>query len=465
MKLCDRGLNFLQIYDDLGDVRVCSWTRDGYLGSLLDYDFSELFHGEQARKVRERLSKDDYCGCNRDDCPYLACGTINDHKVEIAEAPQCPEWLYLAYENVCNYNCKTCNIHERMLAADKTELEKRYDIIEEKIKPILPHVKRISANGQGEIFASKRILKIIKEWKPLAPKEECSVAIETNGSLFDEKHFAEIKEVGQYHLMVAVTVMSFDEKIYQELSGTKLPISQIENNLRYIKGLREKGIINELEIATVVQERNFRELPEFTRRCIDEFGADIVRLRSFVPWGKQPIEVEWFTDVINPYHPYHEEYKKVMQDPIFNHPKVKDWSGGIGTLLGEHPYKKRLDLALQKNEAVCQLIKQRESVKKHIDEISSEKYLVIYGAGEVGRALIDLGCVSHEADNVTIVDSYTQETEYQGIRIQRICDISQEMWDNTVAINTVMGERVEIKNNLIKEGCKEFYHINDFLCD
>ena len=182
-------------------------------------------------------------------------------------------------------------------------MQQRFDKIEEELKKVFPHVKEISANGQGELFASKRTLKMLSEWKPLAPAKECKVSLETNGSLFDEEHWKQIENLGQYNLSVSVTVMSFDEYTYQQLSGVRYPISRIENNLRFIKSLREKGIINYLELATVVQERNFRQLPDFTRRCIEEFGADEVRLRYFLPWGKYSADIEWFADVRNPYHP------------------------------------------------------------------------------------------------------------------------------------------------------------------
>ena len=76
---------------------------------------------------------------------------------------------------------------------------------------------------------------------------------------------------------MAITVLSFEEEIYRELSGTALPISNLIDNLHFVKSLREKGIINYFEIATVYQEKNFRELPEFARRCIEEFNVDCVR--------------------------------------------------------------------------------------------------------------------------------------------------------------------------------------------
>ena len=450
MKLCERGLNFVQIYNDTGDVRICSWTKDGYVGSLLNHTFEELFHSETADQLRNRLACGDYCDCNVDDCPWLACGEIENHQVEINSVPKSPNSLFLAYENVCNYNCSTCNIHERWLKADKVELEKRYDIIESRIRSVLPHVKHISANGQGEVFVSKRILKLLSEWKPLAPVNECSASLETNGSLFDEIHWKQIENLGKYHLRVAVTVMSFNEYTYQQLSGTKLPISQVENNLRFIKSLREQGIVNEFEIATVVQERNFREMPGFARRCVEEFGADSVRLRSFVPWGKKPLEEEWFTDVINPYHPYHKEYEEVMKDPIFQNPKVHDWSGGIGTHLGEHPYKKKLNYANKKIQVQQKYIVNQEDFMRDISNktpVGSD--IIIYGIGEIGKVLVQ--ALKDQYNIVAIIDNNCCSKTYNNIPIVSKNDIASLNKDACVII-TPLGDYSEIRKELINGG-------------
>ena len=62
------------------------------------------------------------------------------------------------------------------------------------------------------------------------------------------------------------------------------------SNLKFVKSLREKGMINELELATVYQERNFRTVPDLIKRFINDYGADVVRLRPYEPWGEDNIK-------------------------------------------------------------------------------------------------------------------------------------------------------------------------------
>lgn len=384
-KICKRLLDFVQIIDYKGTVRLCSWINDNVIGSLSSQSMKDIYHGERANELREKLINADYSMCNVDACPYLAMNDMKNHLIELNEIPEFPETLYLAFENVCNYHCTSCYIHDVMLENQTVDLESGYNKIEAELKEVLPHVKKLGANGCGELFVSKRILKILSEWKPLAPAEEVSVALETNGALFDEKHWKQIENLGQYNLKVAITVMSFDEPTYQVLSGTNLPISQIENNLRFVKKLREQGIVNYFEIATVVQERNFRTVPEFARRCVEEFGADYVRLRPYSPWGSQEPEVEWFMDIRNPQHPYYKEYKEMKKDIIFRHPRVHDWSGGRDTVnTSVFPYK----LSYIKELILTDIISDTDTLAVRLKEYVKGKPFVVYGIGIIGKVLV-----------------------------------------------------------------------------
>lgn len=456
MRLCNRGLNFVQVSDDIGKVRICTWTHDAVVGYLTENSFEEIWNGELANKMRRRLVDGDYSLCIYDDCPYLSRNEIDQHMTEVDTLPEYPTIISLSYDNICNYNCATCDMHERYLATDHTEMEKRFDRIETEVRKVLPHIKEISANGQGEVFASKRILKLLSEWQPLAPANECMASLETNGSLFDEEHWKMIDNLGQYRLTVAVTIMSFDEYTYQQLSGVKYPISRIENNLRFIKSLREKGIIDYLELATVVQERNFRTLPEFTRRCIEEFGADSVRLRYFLPWHKKPAEMEWFTDVRNPYHPYYQEYLEIMKNPIFKHPKVDDWSGGRGSHLGEHPFKKQYDrlkmISQKKLSIMDSYMSDPEAFKKRVlDRIGlpcTENSIAIYGIGEIGRVLVKVIGREHIKE---ILDRKADCESFDGIDVVKPCD-GKYKDEKTLILITPLEDTENIRKSLIEDG-------------
>lgn len=451
MKICERGLNFIQVIDVHGKIRVCGWNRGGVIGSLLENDLSTIYHGKAADRVRQPMFDGTYADCQVDHCPFLANGTLDEHSIEIDEIPEYPSELYLAYEGICNYHCTCCTSYMNMIEAKERDWSENYDKIEDSLRDVLPHIKKISANGRGELFCSKRIMNILANWKPLAPDEEVSVLLETNGSLFNETNWAKISNLGQYHLSVDLTVMSFHEDAYQYLSGTKLPVQNIINNLHFVRKLREENVINYLEIATVMQERNFREMPEFVYRCIEEFGADNVRLRPIMPGGPLDPRVQWFMDVRNPYHPYYAEYKRVMQNEIFKHPKVLLWSGDLDSSRGAYPAERELTYAEQ-----IRVITDTDDFDKKLElylKNNNLKWVVPYGITPVTSALIRQIEINKTIDIPAVLDKYSKVEKVRNISIYNPLDFLENDKESLIVI-TVFGREEEIKKDLERMGKK-----------
>lgn len=450
MELCRRTIEFVQVINENGQVRLCGWLKDGgVIGKLTDNTMEEIYHSTEAELIREYHLNRDYSNCNPNACPFVANNNVEENFIKIDEVPQFPPALYLAYENVCNYHCVMCTVPDCMKRVNVAEREKKLDKIDSELSKVLPYVKSINANGLGELFVSKHILKLLSEWKPIADPAECSVSLETNGSLFNEKNWNQISNLGQYHLSVSITILSFEEDVYQELSGTTLPISNLIDNLHFVKSLREKGIIDYLELATVYQEKNFRQLPEFSRRCIEEFGADDVRLRPFEPWREVDMQ-EWFKDVRNEYHPYHKEFLEIMKDPIFKHPKVHDWGGGRPSGLGPEPYVRTRSRYHMIEGIFC------NNFEKIADREIKTKRVAVYGMAVVGRAL-----ASALRNRYTIpfcMDRAMNGQSYAGIPIYDTNHLKDLDRNVTVIVTLERSEDV-VMNLLKREGFKEVISI------
>lgn len=455
MKLCRRALESVQIINDKGDVRICGWQYDGgIIGNLLTQSMKEIYNGNHAKLIRQHHADQDYSHCNPNDCPYVATNTVDEIAVEIDEAPELPTKLLLAYENACNYQCVMCTIPGCLTGKDLQEREKRLDKIDDEVRKVMPYITEISANGLGELFASPHILKLLSEWKPLADPSECKASLETNGSLFTPANWEKISNLGQYHLSVTITVLSFDEEVYQELSGTKLPIQTILDNLHFVKKLREEGIINFFAIATVYQAKNFRALPEFTRRAIEEFGADYVRLRPYQPW-REPDMQEWFRDVRNVYHPYHQEFLEVMKDPIFQHPKVHDWGGGNESNLGPEPYP-----WLRKRYYCMEKIFCDKNFLPRLKEATNGKPIVIYAMGIVGKALF--AAVHDEIEILYCIDRAMDGESYCGVPIyspNRLKDVSK----NAIVVVTMVRNDESVIELMKAEGYEGVIPLTEFI--
>lgn len=457
--ICERAKNFFQICDEQGNVRLCGWARDGYIGKLTEHSIEELYCGKAAVCFRERHAQEDYSLCKVDACPYLAMGDIDKHKVSYSGKERLPESLYLGFERVCNYACRSCGVHRVMEKNKECNLLPNYEIIKQRIREVLPYIKHISANGCGELFACKHTLELLREWHPEAPKDECSVSLETNGSLFDEEHWHKIENLGEYYLHVSISVMSFNEDIYRYLSGTQLSIDKLINNLRYVRTLREQGVIDYLELATVVQEQNFREMPEFAKRCVEEFGADYVRLRPYEWWGECSIDEAWFKDIRNPYHPMYTDYKKVMSNKYILHPKVHDWSGGLDSEWASFPPSK---IAEAKLRLVTEISLNGKEIVENIKKQINNTKLCIYGLSYAAKVLIkELG---REGVHVScIFDRNSSLEKYENITIKRV---SKRMADEkTLVVISTMSDYSKIKNELERNGYMSVVHISHFLSD
>lgn len=455
MELCRRAIEFIQVCNEEGEVRICGWLKDGgIIGRLADNTMEEIYHSAEAELIRTYHVNKDYSNCNPNACPFVANNNVEENFIKIDEVPKFPPALYLAYENVCNYRCVMCGACDCDTHIDAALREQKLNKVDAELEKILPYVKKISGNGLGELFVSKHTMKLLSEWKPIADPAECSAALETNGSLFNEKNWSKISNLGQYYLEVAITVLSFEEDTYQELSGTTLPLSNLIDNLHFVKSLREQGIINHLTIATVYQEKNFRELPQFTKRCIEEFAADYVRLRPVDVWGEVDM-AGWFRDVRNEYHPYHKEFLEIMKDPIFKHPKVHDWGGGQPSGLGPEPYiRTRAKWSLIEN-IFC-----NEKFEKEIDNVIEENRVAVYGMTAVGKALASRLRERYEIP--FLMDRSMQGEKYAGIPIFAVNHLKDLDKNVTVIVSLDRNEDAVVEL-LKREGFQKVISINELV--
>lgn len=406
MKICERAL-YVQVMNREGIVRPCAWAGFYTLGDLKENTLAEIYHSEAARRFRKALIDGTYDYCNSEECPYMANGELDDHIIELDEIPEYPEMISLAYDNRCNYHCTCCVA--RKDEGINPEVEEK---IEREIRAALPHIKWCNANGQGEFFVSSGIMKLISEWEPEKIKD-ATFNLETNGSLFTPQNWEKIKNVAEANLLVGVTVHSFEEAAYQYLSGTKIKIEQIIENLKFIKKLREEGKVNQFTITTVVQERNFRTLPQFIERCFNEFGADKVCVRRFLPERAMDENIEWFFDVRNPLHPYHQEYLDVMSHPVLTDPRVFIWTGDN--------LSKRGDIPAKANYCVLKDLFFIENIGSKLSDYFKKKgydRIVLYALTDITKALIKV-LEGQQVKIAYIYDKNSNLKEWNGYEVRK----------------------------------------------
>lgn len=434
MKVCKMGLESIWIDHAQGDVRLCAWT--GYdLGNLIDHTIEELWHGEKAEVFRQSMLDGSYRFCKCQTCPYLANDTLDEVLVEYY-VPKYPKYCSLSYEEQCNYVCVFCRKEPYKIREWETDHIRK---IEQEIQKFIGQLDTISSNGVGELFCSHHILNLLGS---IQEDRTLNVVLESNGSLFTPQNWERIKNLERYNLSVYITLYSFENTTYQFLTGTKLSVNRVIENLHFIQSLRDKNIINYFEIATVVAERNFREMPGYVERCLSEFHPDRIRLRSFIPYNVDHKAIEWFYDIRNPYHPYYNEFLHVMKNPIFSHPKVWKWQGNMVSDIGKHPYF----LEHEKLELIGRMVgkdhfesKLKQWLNRHFIQ-SFSLYGFSYGCKCFLRMINGL---REKLDKIYDSNGKTKET-YCGTTI--LCPEQDEIKCDAIIITSVYFE--EIQNRL-----------------
>lgn len=325
MRFCARPYEHLYITKD-GKSSCCSWARLN-LGNIANEGIEKVWQGEKAQELRASIEDGSYRYCDAVSCPFLSNNSLPDLTQEQFEnktkalSGQFPIEFNLAYDYVCNHACPTCRDDIFVPTKEYKEVMKKID---ESILPYLNKSKLIMASGNGDFFSSQSMMQLFSRINPENPN--CIIKLETNGALV-EKNWESLKHLENYTIQIVVTPNSYEEKTYTELSGGLENLDKTLSGIKFLSNLRKEEKIKELKITMVVQDTNFREIPSFIKRNLEEFDVDMVQLRPVMKWFRISEEDYLSKNVLNPMHPDHEEFIDIMNQPICEHPKVYHWCG------------------------------------------------------------------------------------------------------------------------------------------
>ncbi len=365
MKYCPRVYDYLYLDDPEGKIWLCPWMQqhEGVIGNLLESDIESCYNSEHAAKLRESVKDQSFRFCRNEACPHLQNNDLEDITLEEYERREkevyFPTDISMAYDLICNQHCETCR--KQVYSPPKNYAEKM-SAIQEKIAPYLDHAAFISGSGHGDPFASKYMMKVLENLHPANPNVK--ILLETNGVFFDEEHWQRIQHLKDFYLEIVVTINSFDKFTYEHVSRGGL-YEKLMHNLDFMSQLRKKNYINVLTQSMVIQDRNFREIPSFIERSFRDYCFDSVVLKPVYQWGTMDEDVYWFKDVLNPMHPYHEEYLEILKHPALQDPRVYNFGGETSHEARPFPGS---GAQLQKTAAQDQCIAEKERLIAKLQE-------------------------------------------------------------------------------------------------
>lgn len=288
------------------------------IGSL-EQNHRELWRGPVARKIRQSIIDGDYSYCDHKICPFIASRSLEPrdsdevrHLISIHEKDDraLPGLsVVLSHDKSCNLACPSCR--SGIYAANKARQANLDALTEKSILPMLADAREVVITGSGDAFGSNHFRNMIKKISA-ANYADLKIHLHTNGQLFDERAWRELNLEDK----VATVQISIDAATAETYAFVRRPgnFERLLKNLAFIKTLRDRGQIRELNFSFVVQSRNFREMPAFVRMG-QRFSADIVSFNMFRQ--RDVFSKDEYLDAFigGAEHPDHQAFLQVLHAP------------------------------------------------------------------------------------------------------------------------------------------------------
>lgn len=390
MKFCERPFEYAYLTTG-GRVWPCPWMHYD-IGNLYEQDLDEVWHSEAAERARQTILDGSFAYCRKVSCPFCERDELPDLSAEEikekAVTAEIPKHMAIANDYICNIACTTCR--PEIYCPEKGEREK-IDNVLKRLLPFANQAELLDMNGNGEFLANPSFLKFLEQLK--LESKDSWISFQSNGVLFDEAHWSRFSHLSEYNIAVAITLNSLRRETYRYLSGGFDHVEQVLDNLEFLSRLRKENKIKSLQVVMVVQECNFWEIPEYVRTFTqsEEFAVDQVLFRPVYKWFGMERETYWFKNMLNPLHPYHKEYLKILADDCWNNPKVYDWGCHNIREARQHPLIQekifnRLLLDIYDNS---EGLIPAKFVKRCLARLNAKR-IGIYGENEFERTIVRL---------------------------------------------------------------------------
>lgn len=138
--------------------------------------------------------------------------------------------------------------------------------------------------------------------------------------MFNRARWAELSNIHKFKLKTIISLDAGTKEAY-DLTRVGGDWKNVNENLDFIKELKEQNILKWVRLDMVVQKNNYKTIPEF---------IDIARKYNFnsytsriVNWGTfTPIEFNMH-NIFETNHPEHEDFKQTIKR--VNHYENHDW--------------------------------------------------------------------------------------------------------------------------------------------
>jgi len=336
-KFCPKPFEYLDIHYVDGEFRcyVCcpTWLPVN-IGDIEKEGFEAIWNGPKLREIRKSMQESSFLYCNKELCPEIQSGKLHDKDyiykteykdylaIEDGKVSHGPRIVYFSEDRTCNLACPSCR--KDYISISEEESKRIAGVREEFIPLLLKDAESLNICSSGDPFASKIYRDFLFSFEG-AKFPRLEINLNTNGVLLTESVFNKMANV---HGNLGSIYISLDAARPETYAITRKggDWQKALSNIRFLAAMRKKGAFKHLQLDFVVQDYNYRELPEFVKLG-QELGVDKVYFQRISNWGTySKVEYEE-RNIMNPTHKLYPHFKDICQHPLMASSIIK--SGNI----------------------------------------------------------------------------------------------------------------------------------------
>jgi sulfatase maturation enzyme AslB (radical SAM superfamily) len=337
-KFCTRPFDHFEV-DRNGNAWVCCsrWLPLS-IGNLNDSKVEDIIRSVGAREVKKSILDGGFKYCDKSICPDIISGTLPDKDSPYLQQPRYqteniydPTFFALTNDESCNLSCPSCRVKK----INRTSGE-IYEKIVYQNNRILDYLKRktkenpekeywLHVTGSGDPFGSKAYRELLfnfdgREYPNL------KLNLQTNGVMFTEKYWNMMEKC---HGNLYAILVSFDAAKEDTYNITRRDgdWKTLNKNIEMLGKKRKEGFLKELRVDYVVQDHNYREMPDFVDNMDKVDFIDTYHFQKIVDWGTYPPNEFENRAVWLDSHPEHLDFLGVLKDERLRNDKI--WWGNV----------------------------------------------------------------------------------------------------------------------------------------
>lgn len=259
----------------------CSTLIDRPIGNIRDCTFESVWNSNIHKVMCLSIENGTYSFCKKNMCPFFI--GRKTEKVELNDTPyyymdEMPKVAAVGFDETCNLKCETCR--DKIKASTGEIRERNLQMAERVNSELLANSQFFIMAGDGEVFASPVYKKIYQSDNM---NNIPAIRILSNGTLFNEKNWAEFSKDKIGKILLTVSVDAATKSTYEKIRrGGNFDI--LKQNMEFASKLRKEGKLSYFRMNFVVQRRNYKEMVSFVEWGL-RLGCDEVFFTKILNWG------------------------------------------------------------------------------------------------------------------------------------------------------------------------------------